>query len=177
MTHNMPWLERHLGRTSECGRRMEPWRLGALATVAAVTCVVIARLRLRPRRSSARVAFVGNSILWYVLAPAEGLPPQSPLPTPFLPESRESIGLRSRCEHIRCGQKKENTQPREGWENGTPPPHRDFKERSVVLAVAHPWASTTSYLSPQFLTNSRSDLHATSRSSHSRRSLSCCLFP
>ena len=22
--------------------------------------------------------------------------------------------------------------PREGWENGTPPPHRDFKERSVV---------------------------------------------
>ena len=35
----MPWplLERHLGRTSECGRRMEPWRLGALATVAAVT--------------------------------------------------------------------------------------------------------------------------------------------
>ena len=34
---------------------------------------------------------------------------------------------------------------REGWEDGTPP-HRDFKERSVV-AVAHPWASTTSYLS------------------------------
>ena len=23
--------------------------------------------------------------------------------------------------------------PREGWEDGTPPPHRDFKERSVVL--------------------------------------------
>ena len=22
--------------------------------------------------------------------------------------------------------------PREGWENGTPPPHRDFKERGVV---------------------------------------------
>ena len=22
--------------------------------------------------------------------------------------------------------------PREGWENGTPPPHRDFKERSVM---------------------------------------------
>ena len=58
-------LERHLGRTSESGRRMEPWRLGALATVAAVTCVVIARLRLRPRRSSARVAFVGNSILYF----------------------------------------------------------------------------------------------------------------
>ena len=28
--------------------------------------------------------------------------------------------------------KKENRQPREGWENGTPPPHRDFKERSVM---------------------------------------------
>ena len=28
---------------------------------------------------------------------------------------------------------------REGWEDGTPPPHRDVKERSVVvLAVAHP---------------------------------------
>ena len=38
-------------------------------------------------------------------------------------------------------------------------------------------ASTTSYLSPQFITNSCSDLHATSHSSHSRRSLSCCLFP
>ena len=25
--------------------------------------------------------------------------------------------------------KKENRKPREGWEDGTPPPHRDFKER------------------------------------------------
>ena len=23
--------------------------------------------------------------------------------------------------------------PREGWEDGTPPPHRDFKEKGVVL--------------------------------------------
>ena len=39
--------------------------------------------------------------------------------------------------------KKERTKtdiPREGGEDGTLPPHRDFKERSVVLAVAHPRA-------------------------------------
>jgi hypothetical protein len=37
--------------------------------------------------------------------------------------------------------------PREGGEDGGTPPHRDFKERSVVLAVDHPRASTFSYLS------------------------------
>ena len=49
----------------------------------------------------------------------------------------------------------EQDNPREGWEDGTPPPHRDFKERSVVLAVAHPnpWsngrsASFCNFLSP-----------------------------
>ncbi len=31
------------------------------------------------------------------------------------------------------GKKTDN--PREGWEDGTPPPHRDFKERSVALAI------------------------------------------
>ena len=33
------------------------------------------------------------------------------------------------------GRKKEikkTYNPREGWEDGTPPPHRDFKERGVV---------------------------------------------
>ena len=42
--------------------------------------------------------------------------------------------------------KERKDNPREGWEDGTPPPHtahRDFKERSVecgelVIAVAHP---------------------------------------
>ena len=41
-------------------------------------------------------------------------------------------------------ERKKTDNPREGWENGTPPPHRDFKERSVVLAPSrrpHPWAS------------------------------------
>ena len=34
-----------------------------------------------------------------------------------------------------CDSKKERKKthnPREGWEDGTPPPHRDFKERCVV---------------------------------------------
>merc|ERR1712071_79170 len=55
------------------------------------------------------------------------------------------------------------------------PAHRDFKERSVVLAVAHPnpWSSASFYLPSQSLADSRCDLHATSRSSHSRRSPSC----
>ena len=37
-------------------------------------------------------------------------------------------------EHLECGQKerKKTDNPGEGWENGTPPPHRDFKERGVV---------------------------------------------
>ena len=28
-------------------------------------------------------------------------------------------------------ERKKTHNPREGWENGTPPPHRDFKERRV----------------------------------------------
>jgi len=34
----------------------------------------------------------------------------------------------------------------------------------VVLAVAHPWASASFYLSSQFLADSRCNLHATSQS-------------
>ena len=33
-------------------------------------------------------------------------------------------------------ERKKADNAREGWEDGTPPPHRDFKERSGVLAVA-----------------------------------------
>ena len=46
----------------------------------------------------------------------------------------------------------------------------------MVLAVTHPWASASSYLSSQSLANSRSNLHATPRSSHSRYSPSCRFF-
>ena len=72
-------------------------------------------------------------------------------------------------------ERKKTDNPREGWEDGTPPPHRDFKDRSVVLAVAHPipWSSASFYLPSQSLADSRCNLHATSRSSHSRRSPSC----
>ena len=48
----------------------------------------------------------------------------------------------------------------------------------MVLAVAHPnpWASASSYLSSQSLAASRCNLHAASRSSHSRRSPPCHFF-
>jgi len=33
---------------------------------------------------------------------------------------------------VRAPERKKTDNPREGWENGTPPPHRDVKERGVV---------------------------------------------
>ena len=45
-----------------------------------------------------------------------------------------------------------------------------------MLAVAHPWASASSYLSSQSVADSRCNPHATPRSSYSRRSLSCRFF-
>ena len=47
---------------------------------------------------------------------------------------------------------------------------------SVVLAVAHPWASASSYLSSQSVADSRCNPHATPRSSYPRRSPSCRFF-
>ena len=54
----------------------------------------------------------------------------SPRPCPVCCE-------RSWLEHLECSQaskkeRKKTDNPREGWEDGTPPPHRDFKERCVV---------------------------------------------
>ena len=63
----------------------------------------------------------------------------------------KSLSLSLSLESVVCCGLRVLDNPREGWEDGTPPPHRDFKERSVVLAVAHPWASASSYLSSQFL--------------------------
>ena len=44
--------------------------------------------------------------------------------------SVSSAGTPSDDAHAKERKKTDN--PREGWENGTPPPHRDFKERGVV---------------------------------------------
>ncbi len=43
----------------------------------------------------------------------------------------------TQCEPVPCPasrekERKKTDNPREGWEDGTPPPHRDFKERGVV---------------------------------------------
>ena len=34
--------------------------------------------------------------------------------------------------HAEKKERKKTDNPREGWEDGTPPPHRDFKERCVM---------------------------------------------
>ena len=42
--------------------------------------------------------------------------------------------LLHQCAPVPCPvkERKKTADPREGWEDGTPPPHRDFKERGVV---------------------------------------------
>ena len=40
--------------------------------------------------------------------------------------------LRATCYYFFELKRKKTDNPREGWEDGTPPPHRDFKERCVV---------------------------------------------
>ena len=36
------------------------------------------------------------------------------------------------CGGLIAEERKKTDNAREGWEDGTPPPHRDFKERGVV---------------------------------------------
>ena len=55
--------------------------------------------------------------------------------THTLTRAREFVKERKQTTQGRDGKKKERKKtdnPREGWEDGTPPPHRDFKERSVM---------------------------------------------
>ena len=43
------------------------------------------------------------------------------------------FGIDIKSPQSRAQRKEKKTDnPREGWEDGMPPPHRDFKERSVV---------------------------------------------
>ena len=74
---------------------------------------------------------------------------------------------------VREGKKerKKTPQPRR-WEDRARR-HRDFKERSVLLAVAHPRASASSYLSSHSLADSHCNLHATSRSACATKLFSC----
>ena len=68
--------------------------------------------------------------------------------------------------HKRKKERKHTTQGRDGrTARRHAPPYRDFKERSVVLALAHPnpWSSASFYLPSQSLADSRCNLHATSR--------------
>ena len=52
----------------------------------------------------------------------------------FLPHKKAGKPPRElfSCRTATKKERKKTYNPREGWENGTPPPHRDFKERSVM---------------------------------------------
>ena len=54
---------------------------------------------------------------------------------PRRPRRSRSGGSRGTCVLQERKERKQTTQGRDGWENGTPPPHRDFKERGVVRPV------------------------------------------
>ena len=47
----------------------------------------------------------------------------------------QPVGEAEQNSYGRLKERKKAVNPREGWEDGTPPPHRDFKERSVVLLL------------------------------------------
>ena len=42
------------------------------------------------------------------------------------------LALRESERRDKGKKRKKTDNPREGWEDGTPPPHRDFKERGVM---------------------------------------------
>ena len=47
------------------------------------------------------------------------------------PEGRSIAPRHAACGGPKKKERKKTDNPREGWEDGTPPPHRDFKERRV----------------------------------------------
>ena len=55
---------------------------------------------------------------FYPIADRPNPSPRSPLTLPNLDEPKK--------------ERKKTDNPREGWKDGTPPPHRDFKERGVL---------------------------------------------
>ena len=71
--------------------------------------------------------------------------------------------------------KKERKQTTQGRDGRTARRHHTGILRRGVWCASRrpPWESASSYLSSQSLAASRCNLHATSRSSHSRRSLPC----
>ena len=50
----------------------------------------------------------------------------------LLPRPRRELASALAPTKRRVKERKKTDNPREGWEDGTPPPHRDFKERSVM---------------------------------------------
>ena len=69
------------------------------------------------------MALVGSRIVHGIIGELPAAREISPL-TPFK--------ITRRKKKIKKKERKKTDNPREGWENGTPPPHRDFKERSVM---------------------------------------------
>ena len=76
------------------------------------------------------------------LGGSRGVPVLVPVrasPVPSVKERKKTDNPREGWEngtpppHIKSRKERKKTDnPREGWEDGTPPPHRDFKERCVV---------------------------------------------
>ena len=61
----------------------------------------------------------------------------TPVVPPQVQQETRRFLSRTALQHLdhvdkRKKERKKTDNPREGWEDGTPPPHRDFKERCVM---------------------------------------------
>ena len=87
-----------------------------------------------------------------LLVPRPAVQPKSPplsqreLQTPSTAGARTLIGL---CleEEVQKKERKKTDNPREGWEDGTPPPHRDFLRRGECGASRRPPLGVCLFLS------------------------------